>query len=168
LLPFTGVHSWLDYPLVLANMGVVLSTHDSVSPTVWLSSITGLSVARVIITVLGMSLVIYAARMLPFAASFAVAVTVSVLIAPAVFHHYLTVLIVPLLLALAAGVRPWIVAVAYFLMWGGQQPALGDWAWVLSRVPQTLGWLVLLFALLRVKAVPEGARGSAIAAPATA
>ena len=79
------------------------------------------------------------------------AVTVSVLIAPAVFHHYLAVLVLPLLLALAADVSPIIVVAAYFLMWGGQQPALGDWAWVLSRVPQTLGWALLLVGLARVR-----------------
>ncbi|MEO8273046.1 MAG: hypothetical protein ABI620_03185, partial [Chloroflexota bacterium] len=88
--------------------------------------------------------------------------------APAVFHHYLSVLLLPLLLGLAAGVRPLILVLVYFLFWGGQQPALGEWSWVLSRVPQTLGWLVLLVALILQRPAPRQPAAEPVAAPAAA
>jgi hypothetical protein len=147
-LPFTGLQPWFDYPKVLANMGPILDIHDSVSPTIWLMPLLGFDAARGLVSLIGIALVVYAARRGPAAIGFAIAVTASVLVAPSVFHHYLTVLILPLLLGISAGVPVrWIVLV-YFLLWGGQQAAFGEWAWVLSRVPQTLGWLVLVFALL--------------------
>jgi alpha-1,2-mannosyltransferase len=146
-LPFTGLQPWLDYPRVLANMGLVLDVHDSVSPTMWLTPVLGFDVARWLVTLAGVALLVWAARARSTVVGFAIAVVVAVVIAPSVFHHYLSVLVLPLLLALAGGVPVWLVALSYLLMWGGQQPALGDWSWVLSRVPQTLGWLLLLAGL---------------------
>ncbi len=54
----------------------------------------------------------------------------SLLIAPALYHHYLAILVLPFLLAASrfAGTGVWLV-VAYLLLWGGNQPALGDLAW---------------------------------------
>lgn len=156
-LPFTGLQPWLDYPRVLANMGLVLDVHDSVSPTMWLTPVLGFDVARWLVTLAGVAVLMWATRARSTVVSFAIAVVVAVVIAPAVFHHYLAVLVLPLLLALSGGVAVWTVALSYFLMWGGQQPALGDWSWVLSRVPQTLGWIVLLVALALQRAAPEGA-----------
>jgi Glycosyltransferase family 87 len=154
-LPFTGLQPWLDYPRVLANMGLVLDVHDSVSPTMWLTPVLGFDVARWLVTLAGVALLVWAARARSTVVSFAIAAVVAVVIAPSVFHHYLSVLVLPLLLALAGGVPAWLVALSYFLMWGGQQPALGEWSWVLSRVPQTLGWLFLLAGLaLQVPARP--------------
>ena len=156
-LPFTGLQPWLDYPRVLANMGLVLDVHDSVSPTMWLTPVLGFDVARWLVTIAGVVLLVWAARTRPTIVSFALAVVVAVVIAPAVFHHYLAVLVLPLLLALSGGVPVWAVALSYFLMWGGQQAALGEWSWVLSRVPQTLGWLVLLVGLASRSSLPSEA-----------
>jgi alpha-1,2-mannosyltransferase len=150
-LPITGFQPWLDYPRVVANMGAVFDVHDSVAPTLWLQPLLGFGLARTLVLLMGIAVVVYAAMRRPPMLGYAIAVTVSVLIAPAVFHHYLSVLVLPLLLAYAARVRPAILIAVYFLLWGGQQPGLGDWAWVLSRVPQSLGWLLLLCALLTVK-----------------
>ena len=50
--------------------------------------------------------------------------------------------------ARAAGVRLRWLALAYLLMWGGRQPALGDLEWVVNRGFPTLGALVLLVALV--------------------
>jgi len=82
------------------------------------------------------------------ALSFAVAVTVAVLVAPAVYQHYLALLVLPLVLGLGAGVPVPMLAVAYLLMWGGQQDALGEASWIVNRALPTLGALVLLGALL--------------------
>lgn len=150
-LPAVGIQAWFDYVRVLVNMGAIVTSHDSVAPTVWIAPAIGFTAARMVILAAGVGLVVYAARARPPVVGYAMAVTVSVLIAPAVFHHYLSVLVLPLLLALSAGVRPVLVAVVYFLLWGGQQPALGDWAWALSRVPQTIGWAALLIVLATVR-----------------
>jgi hypothetical protein len=85
-------------------------------------------------------------------------VTVAVLVAPAVYHHYLALLVLPMLLALGAGVPLRWIALAYFLMWGGQQTALGDLSWIVNRAMPTAGAVVLLAALVvparRTRAAP--------------
>jgi hypothetical protein len=151
LVPTTGLQSWLDYPRVLMNMGPILDLHDSVSPTLWLEPVVGFQLARTIIVAAAINGVVWVARSHPDILSYPIAVTASILIAPAVFHHYLSILVLPLALALAAGVRWWLVGLIYILLWGGQQPALGDWAWVLSRVPQTVAYLLLIGALVAAR-----------------
>ena len=96
----------------------------------------------------------------PTSRSYAIAVTVAVLIAPAVYHHYLALLVLPMLLALGAGVPVRWVAVEYFLMWGGQQTALGDLAWVVNRGLPTAGALLLLVGLLFSRTRPTAASRS--------
>jgi alpha-1,2-mannosyltransferase len=152
LLPFTGLQAWLDYPSVLLNMGAIRSTYDSVAPTVWLAPVVGFGLSRVLVVLGCLAILAWSAAALDTRRSFAVAVTVSVLIAPAVFHHYLSILVLPLLLALADGIPLAMAGLIYLLLWGGQQPALGSFAWVLSRVPQTLAWGLLLVTLARSRA----------------
>ena len=104
------------------------------------------------------------------------AVTASIFLAPAVYHHYLTILVLPFLLGLSAGVSLVVLAAAYFLTWIGQQDALGAWSFLLSRAPQTIAVLVLLGGLLSLgrRATPEvsvagpGATPPGIAPPGTA
>ena len=154
-LPMTGVQAWLDYPTVLANLGPPVDTTDTLAPTVWLAPILGFGLARLLVTAAGVGLAVWlglAARRRPtdlvtVAASFGAAVTASVLIAPAVYQHYLAILVLPMLLALVAGVRLRWLALAYLLMWGGEQPALGDLAWVVNKGLPTLGALIVLGAL---------------------
>ncbi len=146
-LPLTGIEPWLQYPTVLANLSAPADTTDTLAPTVWLADPLGFTVARVLVTLAGLALVAWAARRLDVARSFAVAVTVSVLIAPALYHHYLALLALPFILALGAGVQVRYLALAYLLMWGGDQPAFGDLAWLVNRAFPTLGALVLLGAL---------------------
>jgi hypothetical protein len=162
-LPLTGIEPWLQYPTVLANLSAPSDTTDTLAPTVWLAEVVGFAPARIAVTVLGLVALAWSAlRFRPGvpalparmdlqaarARSFAVAVTVSVLVAPALYHHYLALLVLPLMLALAAGVRLRWIALAYLLMWGGQQNAIGDLAWVLNRALPTAGTIVLLVALL--------------------
>ncbi len=165
-LPITGIEPWTQFPTVLANLSAPSDTTDTLAPTVWLAELIGFTPARVIVTVAGMALLAFSAlastagprgndeaapvgyRHSPTSRSFAIAVTIAVLIAPAVYHHYLALLVLPMLLALGAGVPLRWIALSYFLMWGGQQIALGDLAWVVNRALPTLGALVLLGALL--------------------
>lgn len=147
-LPFTGVEPWLQYPTVLANLSAPSDTTDTLAPTVWLAGPLGFTIARIVVTVVGLALIAWSARSLDLVRSFAVAVTVSVLIAPALYHHYLALLVLPLILALGAGVQIRWLALAYFLMWGGQQNALGEWSWVVNRLLPTSGAILLLAALV--------------------
>jgi len=85
---------------------------------------------------------------------------VSVLVAPAVYHHYLALMVLPFLLALAHGVaRPWLLA-AYLGLFGGEQPGLGAAAWIVNRLLPTLGALALVAAILSARRSPgEPGRG---------
>ena len=181
-LPTTGKAPWLDYPTVLANLSAPADTTDTLAPTVWLAEFMDFTLARIIVTAIGLAILVWSAWTLrqtklnltfdqtqaAKARSFAIAVTVSVLIAPALYHHYLALLVLPLMLALGAGVPMRYLAVAYLLMWGGQQDALGDLAWVINRALPTVGALVLLAGL--VLTVPKRNRSLAppTAAPAPA
>src|SRR6185369_8372042 len=102
-LPFTGIQPWLDYPLVLANLSAPSDTTDTLAPTVWLAPFIGFTFARIVVTLAGIAALVWASRALSDARSFAVAVVVSILIAPAMYHHYLALLVLPFLLALGAG-----------------------------------------------------------------
>ena len=149
-LPFTGTQPWLDYPTVLANLAAPADTRDTLAPTVWLAEWIGFLPARLIVTGAGLLLVAWSALRLTTRMSFTVAVLVSILVAPALYHHYLAILVLPFLLLLAGG-RPiaWL-AVAYLLMSGGEQTALGDLSWIVNRGFPTAGALVLLvLALMR-------------------
>lgn len=159
-MPITGLEPWRQYPTVLANLAGVIDTTDTISPTMWLAPALGFSTARWLVTALGVAAVILFAlrggrERMP-ALSYAGAVVISVLIAPNVFHHYLAIFVLPMLLALGAGVPwPWI-GLAYLLMSGGQQAAYGDLAWIVNRLLPTAGSLVLLAALARTRRIGGG------------
>jgi hypothetical protein len=155
-LSFTGIEPWTQYPTVLANLSAPSDTTDTLAPTVWLAPILGFTVARVLVTAVGLAIIAWAAvrSSIGTARSFAIAVTVSILIAPALYQHYLALLVLPFLLAFGARVPLRYLAIAYFLMWGGDQPALGDLSWVVNRVLPTAGSLVLLGALALTRADP--------------
>jgi hypothetical protein len=164
-LPITGLEPWLQYPTVLANLAGVGDTTDTISPTIWLAPYLGFTVARWLITGIGVAVLLWsgvqAGRAQAPALSFATAIVISVLIAPNVFHHYLAIFVLPMLLALGTGVRfRWIV-LAYLLMSGGQQPAFGDLAWIVNRALPTAGALLLFGTLVAshrrapAAAVPE-------------
>lgn len=149
-LPITGFQPWREYGSVLVNLSAASDTRDTLAPTVWLSGALGFDVARILVTVLGLAIVAWSAPHFRSdeTRSFAIAVTVSVLIAPALYHHYLALLVLPLLLGLVSQVPlPWLAA-AYLLMWGGEQSALGDASWVVNRLLPTAGALLLLVGLL--------------------
>jgi hypothetical protein len=159
-LPLTGIQPWLEYPTVLANLSAPSDTHDTLAPTVWLAPILGFTVARLIVTALGLAILAWSALRQDERTSFAVAVVVSLLIAPALYHHYLAILVLPFLLALASRVAPLAMVASYFLLWGGQQDAFGDFAWVVNRGLPTLGVLTLLVGLLLVRPTSELPRAS--------
>jgi alpha-1,2-mannosyltransferase len=145
-LPLTGLESWREYPTVLANLGPTPEAIDALAPTNWLTPLLGFTLARVLVTLAGLGILV-AVRRADLRLSFAVAVVVAVLVTPAMYTSYLSIFVLPLLLGLAARIRVRWLVVAYLLMWGGQQPALGDLAWVVNKGFPTLGALLLLGAL---------------------
>ena len=152
-LPVTGLQPWLDFPTALANLSLTNQATDALAPTFWLAPYLGFTLARILVTVAGLLVLWFATLAAPRTIEgarlgFAIAVSVSILITPALYTSYLTVLVVPLILALAAGVRLRWLALAYVLMWGGQQPALGDVEWIVTRALPTAGALLLLGLLL--------------------
>jgi hypothetical protein len=181
-LPTTGTAPWLDYPTVLANLSAPADTTDTLAPTVWLAEWVDFTLARIIVTAIGVAILVWSAWTLrqtklnltfdqtqaAKARSFAIAVTVSVLIAPALYHHYLALLVLPLVLGLGAGVPLRYLALAYFLMWGGQQDALGDLSWVVNRALPTLGALVLLAGLVLTSPKRASSLTATTVAPAPA
>lgn len=157
-LPLTGIEPWLQFPTVLANLSAPSDTTDTLAPTVWLAPYVGFLGARIVVTAAALLLLVGlsigarhdlpSARPSIVARSFGAAIVLSVLVAPALYHHYLALLVLPFLLALGAGVRLGYLALAYFLMWGGQQDALGDLSWIVNRAMPTAGAIILLAALV--------------------
>jgi alpha-1,2-mannosyltransferase len=142
-LPLTGIQPWLDYPRVLANLGAPIDATNSMAPTIWLAPWLGFTVARVVVTVIGLGVVVWAAHTLDARRGFALTVAVAVLVTPALWSHYLTVLLVPLTLALGAGVSLAWLAVVYVLLSAQKQAGLGDYAWITIRAMPTAGALLL-------------------------
>lgn len=160
-LPLTGIQPWLDYPTVLANLSAPSITADALAPTIWLAEVIGFLPARIVVTAVVVTLVGWSALRAPTRMSFTVAVLASMLVAPALYQRYLVILVLPFLLLLAEGRSIAWLAAAYVLMSGGEQPALGDLAWIVNRAMPTAGALLLLVLALRptrrcpaVQAVP--------------
>ncbi len=147
-LPVIGLQPWLDYPTVLLNLGPPTDTRDTVAPIVWLSNIVSPAVARLLVVGIGVAIVAWTSQRRSEAVSFAVAVAVSVLIAPALYHHYLAILVLPMLLAIRSAPPIWWIALAYLLMFGGEQAVLGEQVWIVNRLLPTLGAVLVLVGLV--------------------
>jgi alpha-1,2-mannosyltransferase len=147
-LPFTGLEPWLQYPSVLLNLGAPEDTQDVLAPSVWLSALVPPLLARLVVTATGLAIVAWAVARRSEAVSFAMAVAVSILIAPALYQHYLALLVLPMLLALRfAPPLAW-VAVAFVLLSGGEQEALGEYVWIVNRALPTIGAIMVVAGLL--------------------
>jgi alpha-1,2-mannosyltransferase len=162
-LPVIGLQPWLDYPTVLLNLGPPVDTRDTVAPIVWLSSVVSPAVARLLVVGAGVAIVAWTSQRRSEPVSFAVAVAVSVLIAPALYHHYLAILVLPMLLAIRSAPPIWWVALAYVLMFGGEQAVLGEHVWIVNRLLPTLGALLVLIGLV-IRGTARSGRPSALGA----
>lgn len=162
-VPLSGIEPWLDYLTVARNLSINLAQADALAPTFWLTPYLGFTPARVIVTLAGLGILVWttlrtrvhglsefgrADQRIPFGT----VVILSILITPTLYGSYLTVLVVPMLLGLAAGVPLRWVALAYLLMWGGEQPGLGGFEWLVERGLPTAGVLLLLGVYLRAAA----------------
>jgi alpha-1,2-mannosyltransferase len=146
-LPIVGLQPWLDYPTVLLNLGPPVDSTDTVAPSVWLSTFLPPSAARVVVIGIGLAIVLWTSTRRAEPVSYAVAVVVSVLIAPALYHHYLAILVLPMLLAIRWAPPLWWLGLAYIAMFGGEQEALGDAVWIVNRLLPTVGALAVLVGL---------------------
>jgi len=162
-LPITGIQPWLDYPTVLANMAAPIDVSASLSPTVWLAPVIGFGTARLVVLAIVLVALAWVARRADERTGFAAAVVLALLATPALWTHYLSILVVPLLLALGAGVAPALVALAYLLLSAGYQAALGDAVWITVRLLPTLGMLLVLAGLV-VRGRAAGSEPSAAVA----
>jgi alpha-1,2-mannosyltransferase len=154
-VPFTGLQAWFDYPTVLLNQAAPIDTTDALAPTVFLTPVLGFGVARIVVTIAGLAIVAWASLQRELAVSFATAVLMSVLIAPAMWHHYLAILVLPMLLGLGAGISPVWMAGTYLLLSGSQPVVSGDLTWIVKRGFPITGAATLLLGLLwRVRRSP--------------
>ncbi|HEX8025063.1 MAG TPA: glycosyltransferase family 87 protein, partial [Candidatus Limnocylindrales bacterium] len=123
-LPITGLQPWLDYPTVLANLSLTPDATDALAPTFWLAPYLGFTVARLAVTAAGLALLLWVVsrtrvRGVPELARadqripFATTIVLSVLMTPALYTSYLTVLLVPLVLGLAVGLPLGWLGLAY-------------------------------------------------------
>jgi alpha-1,2-mannosyltransferase len=147
-LPLTGVQPWLDYGRVLLNMAGPIDPTFSLAPTTWLTPVLGMTLARILVSLGGLVVVVWVARQRGPMIGFAATIVAALLITPILWAHYLTVLVVPLVLAVASGVSLVVVGVVYLLLSTGNQAAFGDIGFLLARVCPTAGMLLLLGALV--------------------
>jgi alpha-1,2-mannosyltransferase len=147
-LPVAGLQAWLDYPTVLANLGPPTELTDVLAPSVWLAGIMPPLLAQALVTVAGVAAVVWAARRRSEAVSFGVAVAVSVLIAPALYPHYLAILVLPMLIALRYAPSAGWVGLVWLSAMGGGPEVFGDAAWIANRVVPLLGALLLVAGLI--------------------
>lgn len=147
-LPIAGIEPWLAYPTVLLNLSRPAYVGDALAPAVWLGDLIGPAAARVAVLVVAVAAIAWSARRRVEPASYGVAIAAATLVAPGVFHHYLVMLLLPMMLALAVAPPTFWVVIAYLCMWGGTQPALGGAAWILNRALPTLGALLVPAGLL--------------------
>ena len=145
-IPVVGIEPWLQYPTVILNLGAPANTADALAPSLWLGQWLPSLLARGIVFAVGLAVVWWSALHLEERASFGVAVAASVLMAPAMFQHYLALMVLPLLLGLRVAmdgprVSKLYLAASYFAMWPGNQPLLGAWSWFFNRALPTLGAL---------------------------
>lgn len=147
-LPVAGLQAWLDYPTVLANLGPPTELTDVLAPSVWLAGIMPPLLAQALVTVAGVAAVVWAACRRSEAVSFGVAVAVSVLIAPALYPHYLAILVLPMLIALRYAPSAGWVGLVWLSAMGGGPEVFGDAAWIANRVVPLLGALLLVAGLI--------------------
>jgi alpha-1,2-mannosyltransferase len=163
-LPVVGVGPWLDYPTVLANLGAPTELTDVLAPAVWLSAIMPPVVAQAVVTAVGLAVVAWTALRRTAAISFAVAATVSVLIAPALYPHYLAILVLPLLIALQLRVPVALLGLVFLSGMGGGPEVFGDLAWIINRAFPIIGAMLLVGGLIWV-GQSGGSRSANVASP---
>ena len=147
-LPVTGVQPWLDYPTILMNLGPPVEFGHVLAPSAWLWNVMPEPVARAVVLTTAGIILVYATLRRTEPVSFGIAVALSILSAPALYHHYLAIMILPLLIGLRHTTNVAWVVVAFILMSVGGQSIEGDAMWIGSRALPTIGALLVVVGLL--------------------
>ncbi len=147
-LPVVGLGPWLDYPTVLLNLSPPTELSFVLAPSAWLAEILPARIAQVLVMAAGLATVAWVARRRSPVVGFSVTVAVAILVTPALYPHYLAIMVLPLLVAVRY-VRPlgWVV-VAYVLMLGIEIDALGEARLFVNRALLSIGPLVLVAGLI--------------------
>ena len=147
-LPVVGLRPWLDYPTVLLNLGAPVEFGHVLAPSAWLWAVMPEPLARAIVLTTAGIVLVYATLHRTEPVSFGIAVALSILIAPALYHHYLAIMILPLLIGLRHTTNVAWVFLAFILMSVGGQSIEGDAMWLGSRAFPTIGALLVVAGLL--------------------
>lgn len=138
-IPFVGFAAWLDYIRVLLNLGPPVEPWTSISPTALVSDLTGFTIARIIVATLCVAAMLWAAFTRSAVISFAVAVSVSILIIPTMYPHSLALAVAPLLLFAVGSTSGIGASLAYLGVFAAGQAALFDLRVPLFRGIAALG-----------------------------
>jgi alpha-1,2-mannosyltransferase len=147
-IPITGPQPWLDYPTVLLNLGPPVEFGHVLAPSAWLWNVMPEPLARAVVLTTALILLAYATFRRTTPVSFAVGVALSILSAPALYHHYLAIMILLLLIGLRHTTNVAWVFVAFILMSVGGSSIEGDAMWLGSRALPTLGALLVVAGLI--------------------
>jgi hypothetical protein len=147
-LPVVGLQPWLDYPTVLLNLGPPVEFGHVLAPSAWLWNVMPEPLARAVVLGTAGIVLVYASIRRTEPVSFGIAVALSILIAPALYHHYLAIMVLPLLIGLRHTTNVAWVFVAFILMSVGGQSVEGDAMWIGSRAFPTIGALLVVSGLL--------------------
>jgi alpha-1,2-mannosyltransferase len=147
-LPATGIEAWTQYPTVLLNMGVPADLSHGLSPATWLAPALGFDTAKLLVWLLVAVVTTWVARWADDRLGFAMVVILALLATPVLWKAYLSILVVPFLLALSAGASPALLGLGYVALSLGYQAALGDAARIVVRLVPSLAPLLVLGALL--------------------
>jgi alpha-1,2-mannosyltransferase len=147
-IPVTGLQPWLDYPTVLLNLGPPSGFEHVLAPSAWLSSVMPPSAARGVVVTTAAIVLVYGSMRRTGPVSYGIAVALSVLAAPGLYHHYLSIMILPLLIGLRHTTNVAWVFVAFILMSVGGHSIEGDAMWLGSRAFPTLGAVLVVAGLL--------------------
>lgn len=147
-LPFVGIGAWFDYVRVLANLGPPVDIWSSIAPTTLLSEFTGFPIARVVVTGAGIAILLWSAVRRPAPISFAIALTVSVLIVPTLYPHSMSLAVAPLLIYALYSVGALGPLVVYAALFVGGQLALFDLRVVVNRLTAIVSLVFSLIVLV--------------------
>jgi alpha-1,2-mannosyltransferase len=154
-VPVVGAGAWLQYPRVLANIGPPPDPWSSISPASVLAPALGSTAASAVVLVVGLGFLVWTARTRPLSQSFAVAMTVSALVVPTMYPHYLALLVGPALLLVVEARSLTAVIGVYATLFVGGQAALFDLREVLNRALAVLtAPMILAFASVRPQERP--------------
>lgn len=148
-IPLVGLDDWLNYPRVAINIAPPTDPSNVLAPTSWLTASLGFTVARFLVTAIGLALMVWSTLRQPAIVSYAVTVLVSLLIVPALYLHYVALVALPLLLLFLSGARGrYLAATSYVLLFVTTQFLIGNSLSDVARAAATVALVLTLLLML--------------------